>query len=635
VFWIALVMLIIVSALPRAMSYGFSLPYIDHPDEPNYYHGGLLVRGIQSDDPAYYRGMPPGYLWIQAGVQTILTPLGTSELSDVIRVMRQIAVVANLSTLVIIALTAREALRGWAGDMAGLVAGAAWGLSPLVVENCVYALPDPWVYLLSAAALFTAVHASKTPANTAIWLVASTLAALCAVIIKYPALPALLPGLIGSIALMRGQRRLGIQVLTAQSLLIALVGLWLILGYGIVIQREGVTIQQSGFTNMLNLPRILNNLRHTALPLGEPLVWMVLTAGGIATVLRWHRRSRTLPVLLLMSISLVISIPWLAASFILVDTTYIRHVLPATAAVCILFGISAVYLADALPLRRTYAVGVVITLVAIGALLPMWNSSSALALERARTDSRAALHQWYDENLETGNVLVDSANHKTFNPGFGGLRLSNGDWASWFEPDNLLELSPAEWHARGFAYALLPYSDWQALQTTPEGRSYLGQMLYLRAFADARYRGPQTVVLRLLPIQTQRTAQFGCAIRLLGFDERTDSEHDMTPTFRFYWRAEQTPASNYSLFLHLVSADTGAMLAQADGPPGQRPTLTWDAPDETLISSEFALTIPDDALAGDYHLLLGLYDYTSGERLVVEGAGAQGDSLLLANVTIE
>jgi hypothetical protein len=104
-------------------------------------------------------------------------------------------------------------------------------------------------------------------------------------------------------------------------------------------------------------------------------------------------------------------------------------------------------------------------------------------------------------------------------------------------------------------------------------------------------------------------------------------------SFRFYWQAQTTPEDNYSLFIHLVSADTHVITAQVDGAPTvpERPTLTWTEPSEMLISPLFNLAIPPNLPSGEYHVSIGLYNYITLQRLaLVDGS----DSWMLGKVTV-
>ena len=100
---------------------------------------------------------------------------------------------------------------------------------------------------------------------------------------------------------------------------------------------------------------------------------------------------------------------------------------------------------------------------------------------------------------------------------------------------------------------------------------------------------------------------------------------------RLYWRALRPPGADYTVFLHLRN-DAEKTIAQADGAPqsGAYPTSFWD-PGE-VVSDEHIITIPSDAAAGRYHVVLGLYQLESGERLPVLN---QPESEITLPVTVE
>lgn len=97
------------------------------------------------------------------------------------------------------------------------------------------------------------------------------------------------------------------------------------------------------------------------------------------------------------------------------------------------------------------------------------------------------------------------------------------------------------------------------------------------------------------------------------------------------WQAAEPIPRAYKVFVHLQAAD-GGLAAQRDAEPldGTRPTTGW-RPGET-IADRAGLWLPADLAPGDYRLLLGLYDATTGERVPV-GSG-ETDSLPLAVVRV-
>jgi hypothetical protein len=90
------------------------------------------------------------------------------------------------------------------------------------------------------------------------------------------------------------------------------------------------------------------------------------------------------------------------------------------------------------------------------------------------------------------------------------------------------------------------------------------------------------------------------------------------------WRAERDPQTDYQAFLHLVAPD-GTIVDQRDQAPGggARPMTSWLAGEHIL--GETVLEIPADGPAGDYALVVGLYDPADGARLPIDvGRDAEG-----------
>ncbi|MFO7536761.1 MAG: hypothetical protein R6X32_01725, partial [Chloroflexota bacterium] len=117
--------------------------------------------------------------------------------------------------------------------------------------------------------------------------------------------------------------------------------------------------------------------------------------------------------------------------------------------------------------------------------------------------------------------------------------------------------------------------------------------------------------------------QLGDVATLLGAvliaDERAgtggdDTAYRLPASVRLIWQAEAETAVSYRVFLHLMGPD-GQLVAQSDGEPAhwQRPTTGW-LPGEIIVD-ERLLSLPDSLPAGDYQLLAGLYDPTTGQRL--------------------
>jgi hypothetical protein len=88
------------------------------------------------------------------------------------------------------------------------------------------------------------------------------------------------------------------------------------------------------------------------------------------------------------------------------------------------------------------------------------------------------------------------------------------------------------------------------------------------------------------------------------------------------WKASATADAPYTVFVHLRGAD-GQIIAQADGEPldGKRPTTTW-LTGEYLVD-QHALTFNDlgKSYTGPATLVVGLYDASSGKRVLLSDGG--------------
>jgi hypothetical protein len=639
-FWLGLILILVIAGGLRLLSYEFGLPYVDHPDEPVFYQQAMVWKGT-FDLSGYLDNYPPVYISIEYLMDGILRALGVGGMSNTVHVLRLVAVGLNLLTLVFIALIARAA----AGDLAGWIAGTAWGISPIVLEHGVYAIPDPLTYCGVAGAMWLATVAWLNPARKH-WSVWSMVVGLLAILTKYPVVTAIAPGGLVALDVLRYDRRRGLRYLLMMGMMVAAVIVFLLLLYPITtVQREGEIAREQGLRNFLNAPRVWNNLYYAIYPV-QPTMFAVYVGLGIPAFLyaRWRGLPRVKVEIVAVSALVLVTIPWLAATFSQVSLlNRMKDVLPATTMACVILGVAVAQVAAVVPkLTARYSAAVQGSITAIPLIivvfLPQVGASWDLVQERRLPDRRVELRQWVDVNLEPGTVVVDGENHKTFNPFWGGLEARH--WVDWWISDDVTEYPVEEWREqRGMWYAAIPLAQWQAMQASPEGRAYLSKMLHLRDFTDPPpKRGPQVVFYRFWRMEHEVDVQFGDFIHLTGFDQSaSEFVPGQTITFRFYWQSSGRPTEDYSLFMHLTPTDSFEVLAQADGAPGvpERPTVTWDTPNETLISPKFDLSLPPDLAEGEYRILVGLYNYLNGQRLTVQQEGESlGDAYELVQFRV-
>ena len=134
--------------------------------------------------------------------------------------------------------------------------------------------------------------------------------------------------------------------------------------------------------------------------------------------------------------------------------------------------------------------------------------------------------------------------------------------------------------------------------------------------------------------QNEAGVVFGRQAKLIGYDVPGTVEAGQPFTLTLYWEAMAPDGKDYTVFVHLLSVSEETV-AQADGPPQSNwyPTSIW-APGEQIGDSHM-LSPPGDAAAGNYMLVVGLYDPQSGQRLPAYGADGTrwpDDRVLLESV---
>jgi hypothetical protein len=165
-----------------------------------------------------------------------------------------------------------------------------------------------------------------------------------------------------------------------------------------------------------------------------------------------------------------------------------------------------------------------------------------------------------------------------------------------------------------------------------------GQAVSLPLVADGQSTGVTSVTIGPVKIgatppgltqpearpQVSLNQPFGNQITLLGYTLTDETGRSIVnpkskiqnPKLTLFWRAETLPTADYTTFVHLRNA-AGETVAQKDQPPlgGAYPTSLWD-PGE-IIADELTIPLPENLPAADYSLVVGLYDFATGQRLPV------------------
>lgn len=107
---------------------------------------------------------------------------------------------------------------------------------------------------------------------------------------------------------------------------------------------------------------------------------------------------------------------------------------------------------------------------------------------------------------------------------------------------------------------------------------------------------------------------FADGVNLIGVDLPETAVSGSIVPITFYWQANETLPTDYTVFVQLLDGNR-EWIAGADAPPVNNffPTTGWQKGD--VVDDTHWLTIPAELPAGEYPVLVGLYDPATGARL--------------------
>ena len=163
---------------------------------------------------------------------------------------------------------------------------------------------------------------------------------------------------------------------------------------------------------------------------------------------------------------------------------------------------------------------------------------------------------------------------------------------------------------------------------------------------EASFDGMQVALYDLRPDalfvppspEVEHEVHLGEAIVLVGYDLVSGRLYaGETTVIRLYWRCTGSVPTSCTVFTHLLGPD-GDRYGQHDSIPvgGSRPTTSWLVGD--TIVDEYQIQIAQDAPPGEYQLAVGMYDFSTGQRLpAFDAAGQQltENRTLLGGLTVE
>lgn len=642
----------LVALLLRLWGVGWSLPYVDHPDEPAVVN--VVLRIVEGRlDPQFFF-YPSLMLYLQAlllkvhfvlGLRTGLyqaplqLPPTTDFLTSIPRAFvwaRSLTALLSTATVVVIAQGARR----FAGWRAALLAGALLAFAPWAVTHAHFITVDAPAALFATAAVLAAAQVYER----GVWrdyLVAGLLAGL-ATATKYQAALVALPLIVAHLLRWRGQvlargGRLVVAGLIAAAVFF-ITSPYILLDFP-AFSRDIRTLVSSyngahgDITGRWPILQYLGFLWRDGL---GPIPALFSLAGLWAL---GRRRPALLAVLLAFPLALlVVSLQ--------AQTHFWRNLLPLQPPLLLIAAVGAVAVWDLLrryiarPLRP--AAAALLFLSAAGpSLVGALDGDAGLA----RPDSRIAAQEVIRRRWPGVRVATELSHPLNWS----GLTQST--------PVQYLPLHPLAWYRQqGFGLLLASSDARRSYDWTPDYRPLLDGSSIVATYGRPGdgYRGPQIDLIETglspatIPSHTPQ-ARLG-SLDLLGAttgrlqEKTTGPEVILGRTFKVgavlsltaFWTARSPMASaSYTIFLHLRDAE-GRNLAQRDAPPwnGLFPPSSW--PPNQLVADRLDLPLPANLPPGAYHLVMGLYDSATQQRFPVTTNGTRlpNDEIDLGEIEI-
>ncbi len=482
------------------------------------------------------------------------------------------------------------------------------------------------------------------------WSFGSLIAAILAVYLKYPAVVVLVPwAIVTGVLLWKNPRRFW-RWWVAELVIGILSAGYLVFVYGAfgLSNDEAGRFKGSGFTLMFDPNRNLHNTLMAIWPLGFVVFFAVVILALVAyaysrfrrqgSLLDW-RKMGLLLLYIIVGILLTSGYYDIGNNFSMTDETIknslVRYILPVTVALCAVWGACIAQIASTLsapmtPIaaRRYRRLAGVLFVGVVGMAVGMPNLLTAgqMIYQYHLPETHYLLWRWTDANISPdGLILMQQGGdaERVWNRYWGGYDgVKTFQW--WWIDANTFCTPLQSFIDRNIIYFVTSDKDQQ--KYPPQASAFIRQLTLLKVIRSTPAMpaaGPTFYFYRLKPPQVSINVTFGKEIALVGFD--LNGNHfrpGQTIHFRPYWRAIQHPAIDYSMFVHLYpdQAGTPQLLAQYDGPPttSLRLPSTWDDPNELLIGTDTVIMLPADLKSGTYRLEIGLYNFTTGQRLQLE-----------------
>jgi 4-amino-4-deoxy-L-arabinose transferase-like glycosyltransferase len=641
-YWpISALALIVLGALAvRIWGVHGGLPYVDHPDEPNPV--SYVVRMLRTGDlnPHFFQ-KPTLYVYMLLGVLSVHYRLGLQ--SGLYGALDQMTVTTHIYTtipgfflwgrLLTVALGGLTIAgvyllgrRVWSSG-AGLIGALFLAISQFHLQHSQYVTTDVASGLFVLLSFIFAV-ALAWQGSWRAYLLAGLLAGLAAST-KYNAGLIVLPIAVAHGLYWRRQAlAAGMRLVAAAAA--ALLGFVQGTPYALLSWREfvkGLLGQvvayndgsQGDIRGAWNIRSYVNFFWNAGL-LAPGCIAMLIGLG----LLLWYGDQRKPGAPPSIRVPRVAGLLWLSfvVPYLLLllsqSTHFFRNFIPLFVLCMLPIGVAGAWLIAWLGGRAPRWRALALVAVLLVLLLPSARQTLAYAQRLGQGDTRVHMLDWLSAHVPPGARIAAE-----LKPLPGPLE------SPWIAVEALPEHDLAWYRRQGYAFLIGSSDQWRRWDVPDEYQRFATRAP-VAEFGGATPRdmfGPHLVIYATglaaedVPGRLSSDVRIGGA-RLLGSAIGTlDAPAPAgavpalkagdTLRLRTFWQVEQPFSVDYFIFVHVLNA-AGQTVAQRDAPPwqGRFPTSSWRP--GTLIVDLNDLALPADLPAGDYTLVVGMFDPATG-----------------------
>ncbi len=645
--WLAAGIITLLALALRLWTIRQSLPYVNHPDEPNPIN--YVVQMLRTGDlnphafqkPSLYvylllavvavdyrRGLATG-LYGPLDQMTVTTYLYTTVPDFFMAGRILTAVIGSLTVLAVFAIGKRL----WSVG-AGLVAALVLAMLPFHISHSQYVTTDVTSAFLVLLAFAAAIWVAQTGRWRA-YLLAGVLAGLAASTKYNAGVAALmvvaahvlrwrgkalrqLPRLIGA-----GAAAVGGFVLGTPFALLSWPEFW----RGLTGQIGDYSAGQHGdFTGAWNWRGYFDFFWHEGLQPSGMIVMLV----GIVLLLRRRMHAGI--------IWLSFVVPYMLLHMAQ-GSHFIRNMVPVGVLAVLPIGVAVASTGEWVAQRAPKLRVVVIAVLLAALLVPATADMLRAQVRQSRGDTRVQMTDWIDAHVPPGEQIAAE------------LMPLPGPLESRWTTVDALPVHPLTWYRQqGYAYVIASSDAWQQWDMPDRYHAWANAKPVAEFGGDTAQTmlGPHLAVFQTgltpaaVPEPLANDVEFG-GTRLLGLaighplpntpQLGLKPAHTFKPGdtlgLRTFWQVQQPFSEDYFIYVHLLDAH-GDTVAQRDAPPwqGRFPTSTWQP--GSMVVDVNDVPLPASLPPGDYTLEIGMFNPSTNARPPLTIDGQTPDSALHA-----